>query len=140
MLLLRLIAAAHERGISHFQCLVLAGNRSMLDLVHRVVPGSVDHPQGREVLIDAPLGEEVLIETRLPEVAVDQPVASRPGPHPLYTILRHSATGALEVLSEIARGEVEEVYTALRGAAEGVLEVMHGRGAERTDEDAPADG
>ncbi len=88
VLLLRLIAAARERGVRAFRCWLLAENRDMQALIHEWLPGAHERLEGAELVIDAPL----------PEVGPAEPTSTRPVDHPLYRMLRHAASGAVTVL------------------------------------------
>ncbi len=88
LLLLRLIAAARERGVHVFRCWALVENHDALALFHELFPRTTEHVDGHEVVIDAPL----------PEVAWDLVPAARPIEDTLYRLLRHTASGALKLL------------------------------------------
>lgn len=91
LLLLRLIAAAQERGIERFRCIVLAENSDMRGLMHHVLPESRDRADGNAVVIEAPL----------PDVEPSQPERDRPVGHWTYDLLRRTASGTLSVLGDL---------------------------------------
>jgi GNAT superfamily N-acetyltransferase len=86
LLLLRLGAAAKERGIDRFRSEVLAENARMRTLIHELVPASRDHEDGQAVIVEMPLID----------VAADAP--AQPRPHgPLYSLFHWVAQGRVLV-------------------------------------------
>lgn len=89
LLLLRLIAAAHERGIARFRCDVLGENATMQQLIARLAPMPGVSVASGVISFDFPL----------PEVAPDAPITAAPPSEPMYEVLRAAAGQTLEVLS-----------------------------------------
>lgn len=86
LLLLRLAAAAKERGIGRFRSEVLAENVRMRSLIHELVPAARDHEDGEAVIVDMPLLD----------AAPDAP--AQPRPHgPLYSLFHWVAQGRVLV-------------------------------------------
>jgi ribosomal protein S18 acetylase RimI-like enzyme len=86
LLLLRLIAAAAERGVERFRCEVLGSNTSMAALLSQIAP---------ERSIE--VGSGVMsIEIALPKVAPTEPPAGEPLQSPLYRLFRAFAENATE--------------------------------------------
>lgn len=88
LLFLRLVAAAHERGVARFRCEVLGSNTAMQQLL-----GQLALPHARSV--DSGV---VSFDVPLPEVAPDAPITTPP-PGPMYDVLRAAASEKLELLS-----------------------------------------
>jgi hypothetical protein len=80
LLLLRLVAAAAERGVEQFRCELLADNKSMQALIDAIAPQHTSAAHNGTLTIDFPVGE-------LPPDA--SPDAHSQGP--LYEILRAAA-------------------------------------------------
>lgn len=80
LLLLRLLAAAAERGVEQFRCELLADNKSMQALIAAIAPQHTSAAHGGTLTIDFPVG--------------DVPPDASPDGHsqgPLYEILRAAA-------------------------------------------------
>ncbi|HET7503152.1 MAG TPA: GNAT family N-acetyltransferase [Kofleriaceae bacterium] len=86
LLLLRLVAAAAERGIERFRCEVLGSNASMAGLLAQVAPE-------RTVEVGSGI---MSIETSLPHVPPTQPPAGEPLQSPIYRLFRAAAQNAVE--------------------------------------------
>jgi GNAT superfamily N-acetyltransferase len=89
LLLLRLIAAAHERGIARFRCEVLASNATMQQLIAQFAPAHAASVASGVLSFDYPL----------PEVAPDAPISAAPPAGPMYEVLRAAAGQTVEVLN-----------------------------------------
>ena len=110
MLLLRLIAAATERGIKAFRCDFLAINRGMQELLRDVSP---------DVRFRAD-GPVVTAEFRLPTVPADEPIERAPLVGPLFVWLKMVAEQVMELRktfesrSEVLRRRWQDLQRELR--------------------------
>lgn len=85
LLLLRLVAAANERGVEQFHSEVLGSNASMAALIAQLVP---DH--------SASAGSGVMsMDIPLPQVSPTQPAADEALHSPLYRLFRAAAQNAI---------------------------------------------
>jgi GNAT superfamily N-acetyltransferase len=87
LLLLRLIAAARERGVSHFRAYVLADNRKMHSLLEELGGATRIRSADGTVELDVPL----------PDVPADVSVPPLPvfKQHPVYRVLSEAAKGSV---------------------------------------------
>lgn len=92
MLMLRLSAAAAERGIEHFRCEVLCSNTAALALLSEISPQRTIEISEGVMTIDLPL---IAVPPEHP------PEASPDGP--LYAMLRAAATNAIEWTEAVRR-------------------------------------
>lgn len=83
LLLLRLAAAAEERGVESFRFLVLASNEPMRDLLKQIALAAEQKRDGDVLQFDVPLAQ---LKMAIPPL--------EPG-HPLHEFLVAAATGAL---------------------------------------------
>jgi GNAT superfamily N-acetyltransferase len=86
LLLLRLVAAARERGIERFRFEVLASNAGMAALIAEIAP---------ERTVER-AGGALSIEVALPEVEPAQPPLSAPVGSAIYRLFRAAAANAIE--------------------------------------------
>jgi len=93
LLLLRLIAAASERGIRRFRCELLGTNTRMAALLAQISPDrSID------------VGAGVMsIEIELPWVGPTEPETAAPVQSSIYRLLRAAAQNALEWTDAVRR-------------------------------------
>ncbi|MCX4243435.1 GNAT family N-acetyltransferase [Paraliomyxa miuraensis] len=116
MLLLRLVAAATERGIKAFRCDFLAINHGMHELLRDVSPDVRFHSNG----------PVVTAEFRLPTVPADEPIERAPLVGPLFHWLKLVAEQVVELrLMVESGGEVllrqwQELQRQLRQGRKGV--------------------
>ncbi|HEU4734830.1 MAG TPA: GNAT family N-acetyltransferase [Kofleriaceae bacterium] len=86
LLLLRLVAAATERGVERFRCEVLGSNASMAGLLAQVAPDRT-----------VEIGSGVMsIEIALPHVPPTQSPTGEPLQSPIYRLFRAAAQNAVE--------------------------------------------
>lgn len=86
LLLMRLVAAARERGIEQFRFEVLASNTGMATLIAEIAPDrSVETAGGA-----------LSIEVALPEIEPTQPPLSAPVGSAIYRLFRAAAANAIE--------------------------------------------
>ena len=90
-LMMRLIAAATERGVEKFRCDFLAVNRSMAELLRDVAPEV-------EFVADGPI---VTAEFPLPTLRVDEPIESAPQMGPLFRWFKLAAEQVIELRRKI---------------------------------------
>ena len=93
LLFCRLIAAAAERGIRHFQCVIMAQNDAAVHMIKDLAPNSEFHPNGTEVLVRFPLPD-------LDPEPVEPPTPEHHGP--LYHVFRFAAAGEVFVRSALS--------------------------------------
>jgi GNAT superfamily N-acetyltransferase len=86
LLLLRLIAAAAERGVVRFRSEILGSNAAMMAMLDQIAP---------ERSVEVRTGV-VSVEIALPSVPPDQPPAGAPLHSPLYRMFRAAAENAIE--------------------------------------------
>jgi GNAT superfamily N-acetyltransferase len=84
LLLLRLVAAATERGIERFRSEVLGSNASIAALIAQIAPDHSVETRSGVMSIDIPL----------PEIAATQPAADEPLHSPIYRLFRAAAQNA----------------------------------------------
>ena len=89
LLLMRLIAAARERGLIMFRADVLADNIAMRRMLHELAPDGVTDQE----LADGC----VIMKLLLPSVDADEPLDSLHWQGPIYRVLRWCAEEALHV-------------------------------------------
>jgi GNAT superfamily N-acetyltransferase len=93
LLLLRLVAAARERGIERFRFEVLASNTGMAALIAEIAP---------ERTIETAAGA-LSIEVALPEVEPSQPALAAPVGSAIYRLFRAAAANAIEWTEAVRR-------------------------------------
>jgi len=86
LLLLRLVAAAAERGIVRFRSEILGTNAAMMAMLDQLAP---------ERSVETRTGV-VSVEIALPNVPPDQPPTGEPLHSPLYRLFRAAAENAVE--------------------------------------------
>ncbi len=118
LLLMRLMAAARERGVRRFRCEVLAENTSMIDLLTGLVE---HHTRSAD-------GGVVTLELELPDTAPAADASTAPRESPIYRLFRMAAEGMLEWRAAIATmaerrrsGDVAEADPAAAGPDLGAL-------------------
>jgi len=93
LLLLRLVAAARERGIERFRFEVLSSNAGMATLIAEIAP---------ERTVETAAGE-LSIEVALPEVEPTQPPLGAPVGGAIYRLFRAAAGNAIEWTDAVRR-------------------------------------
>ena len=86
MLLLRMVAAARERGIERFRFEVLSSNAGMAKLIAEIAP---------ERTVETATGT-LSFEIALPEVEPTQPPLGAPVGSAIYRLFRAAAANAIE--------------------------------------------
>jgi GNAT superfamily N-acetyltransferase len=121
LLLLRLTAAAAERGVKVFRCDFLAINRGMQALLEEVSPGV-------HFRSDGPV---VTAEFRLPNVPPDEPMERAPSVGPMLAWMKLVAEQVMELrrLFESGSAELEKRWAELQRA----LRAVRPRGASNDD-------
>lgn len=93
LLLLRMVAAAEERGITRFRCEVLGSNASMAGLLAQISPD-------RSVEVGAGV---MSIEIELPKVSPTEAPSGTGLQSPIYRLLRAAAANAVEWTEAVRR-------------------------------------
>jgi GNAT superfamily N-acetyltransferase len=93
LLLMRLIAAAAERGITRFRSEVLGSNAAMVALLTTIAP---DHALERSAGV-------VAVELELPALSPTEPLDGAPLEGPIYRVLRAAAQNAVEWTDAVRR-------------------------------------
>jgi GNAT superfamily N-acetyltransferase len=93
LLLMRLIAAARERGIERFRFEVLSSNTGMAALIAEIAP---------ERTVETATGT-MSIEVALPEVGPTEPPLGAPVGSPAYRLFRAVAANAIEWTESVRR-------------------------------------
>jgi GNAT superfamily N-acetyltransferase len=93
LLLLRLVAAARERGVERFRFEVLSSNTGMAALIAEIAP---------ERTIET-AGGALSIEVALPEVEPSQPPLAAPVGSAIYRLFRAAAANAIEWTEAVRR-------------------------------------
>lgn len=93
LLLMRLCAAAAERGIQRFRCEVLGSNRSMQSLLEAIAPE-------RSIAVDSGV---MTIDIALPQVAPTVPLEGPAPEGPMYRLFRAAAENAVEWTEAVRR-------------------------------------
>jgi GNAT superfamily N-acetyltransferase len=106
LLLLRLVAAASERGIEAFRCDFLAVNRGVQHLLEEVSPDV-------RFRSDGPV---VTAEFRLPHVPADEPIERAPMVGPMFAWMKLVAEQVMELrkLFESGKDQLERRWTELQ--------------------------
>lgn len=125
LLLMRLIAAAAERGVKTFRCDFLAINRGMQHLLTDVSPDV-------HFRSDGPV---VTAEFRLPSVAADEPLERAPLVGPMFSWMKLVAEQVMELrkLFESGSEQLEKRWAELR-AELGAVRRRHGHGSEHRED------